>query len=731
MRQFFASIACFWASLSFTRARSVNVNLVPAATGFEPDNTVFYYSTNPFLLSNDGGAESGGYLVFDLSNTSSLTEKSYQKTGRSKVIAPVYSIGSRDLFVTIAAPDSIMRVFDATTITEIPRARKKILGDWSNLCAWRSSDSGQQYLFLFGKKQVVQLLVRTHHQDPELVEIQKFKIPIEGETCTVTSTGIVFFSSEDQPLYSFRATESTSPPEILAVSKELEVSGLSTYHGISQDYLLLADDEQIEVLDARMRSVGTILFNGIEDLSIQGGLSVYQASLPGSASGAFAFAFEGGDETGVVLGSLEAALPALGILPNTKYSPSKSLCKKCTDAVCDRCSGNGFCGGRGSCECFPGFAGKTCDRHTCESNCSGYGKCIGPNTCKCYDQWDGPDCSFSAVKAKYETDANGGDGDDPAIWISPISPDKSRIVTTTKSAEGAGFAVFDLKGTLLQKMPAAEPNNVDIIYGFKAGNRTIDLTFAACRDDNTLCLFEVTSTGLLQQISGGVHQTPEDYEVYGSCTYLSKKSGKQYLFVNSKKALYLQYELSATVNGTLQTQLVRNFTGGSGGQVEGCVADDETDYLFLGEEPEGIWRYSAEPDGSNTGYLIAKVGDGRLSADVEGLTLVPAKNGPGGYLFVSSQGISAYLVYQRAPPHEYVMTFTIVDNGGRGIDHVSNTDGIAAVGYKLNSEFPGGLFVTHDDANELAEGGTAAEASFKLVSLADILGPQRIKSLGY
>jgi 3-phytase len=63
--------------------------------------------------------------------------------------------------------------------------------------------------------------------------------------------------------------------------------------------------------------------------------------------------------------------------------------------------------------------------------------------------------------------------------------------------------------------------------------------------------------------------------------------------VNNKDAEYLQYELSSTTNGTLKTTLVRKFTGGSGGQVEGCVSDEDQGYLFLGEEPEGLWRYDA------------------------------------------------------------------------------------------------------------------------------------------
>lgn len=89
------------------------------------------------------------------------------------------------------------------------------------------------------------------------------------------------------------------------------------------------------------------------------------------------------------------------------------------------------------------------------------------------------------------------------------------------------------------------------------------------------------------------------------------------------------------------------------------------------------------------------------------------------------------MVYERAPPHDYVMTFTVVDNKRAGIDHVSNTDGIAAVGNRLNGDFPGGLFVTHDDANELSGGGTAEQASFKLVGLEDILGKERTRRLGY
>lgn len=234
-------------------------------------------------------------------------------------------------------------------------------------------------------------------------------------------------------------------------------------------------------------------------------------------------------------------------------------------------------------------------------------------------------------------------------------------------------------------------------------------------------LFEITPDGLLTSIPGGRQPTPEDYTVYGSCSYRSPSNGKQYLFVNEKSGLYLQYELTSSLNGTLATTLVRKFTGGSGGQPEGCVADEENGYIFLGEEPLGLWRYEAEPTGSPNGTLVAKVGDGTLYADVEGVTLLPGQTPEQGLVIVSCQGVSAYSVYRRAEPHDHVLTFTIGESGDGSVDGVTNTDGVTGVSTGLNDDFPRGLLVVHDDANQLSTGETAELASFKLVSLEDVL----------
>lgn len=318
----------------------------------------------------------------------------------------------------------------------------------------------------------------------------------------------VYFSGDDSKIiYGFKTTESTLTPVITNFLETADdITGLIVYPGKASDYLFAAQKDTVAVYTGRFRVVGMMKLSGIEDIEIQG-LAVYQAKTKEYPAGALTYALEDADGKYFGVSSLESALEALKIEANIEFNPS-TTCKDCEDVVCTDCSASGFCTKKRAgttCACFAGVTGTTCQSFTCTDNCSGHGTCVGANECKCDTGFGGLHCSFLLVEPKLETAANGGDGDDPAIWISPISADKSRIITTTKSSDGSGLGVFDLAGKLLQTLPAGKPNNVDMIYNYTLGNgRTIDLAYAACRDDNTLCLFEMSTEGVLSSIDGGI-----------------------------------------------------------------------------------------------------------------------------------------------------------------------------------------------------------------------------------
>jgi 3-phytase len=243
------------------------------------------------------------------------------------------------------------------------------------------------------------------------------------------------------------------------------------------------------------------------------------------------------------------------------------------------------------------------------------------------------------------------------------------------------------------------------------------------RRANIVSLFRISSTGALSTITGGSQPLPEDFDVYGTCVYHRRRDNRFFLFANSKKATYLQFELTSN-SSSLQTKLVRKFQIGTGTQPEGCVVDDDNEIIFIGEEQVGLWKYDANPEReTGTGTLVDSIdraSGGRMDADVEGVALVYGTTVSQGFIIVSMQGVSSYNVYKREAPHEFVLRFTIGASKNRGVDGVTNTDGVAAVGTSLGGSFAQGLIVVHDDANELSSGGTSPDASFKLVSLADV-----------
>ena len=311
------------------------------------------------------------------------------------------------------------------------------------------------------------------------------------------------------------------------------------------------------------------------------------------------------------------------------------------------------------------------------------------------------------VAAVRQTDPVGRQGDaadDPAIWIHPEQPAKSRVLGTNKKQ---GLLAYDLEGKLLQELAVGRLNNVDVRPNFKLGAQTVDLAVASNRDHNSLSLFSIDrTTGELRE--AGEVPTPLK-AIYGICLF-QPASGEIYAIANDKDGTFLQYRLSAP-DGRVQGELVRQFKVDS--QPEGCVADDQRQRLFIGEEDVGVWAVDARADQPATLTSVIKVGP-QLHADVEGLALYQSDKRD--YLVISSQGNDSYLVVDAEPPFATHGAFRVGLNAAGGIDGSSETDGLEVTAINLGGPWSQGMLVVQDGRKRMPE----QAQNFKFVPWADV-----------
>ncbi len=287
----------------------------------------------------------------------------------------------------------------------------------------------------------------------------------------------------------------------------------------------------------------------------------------------------------------------------------------------------------------------------------------------------------------------GDAADDPAIWVHPSDPSKSLIIGTQKKR---GLNVYDLAGKELQSLADGRMNNVDVRYGFDLGGKSVDVLTATNRSNDSIAIYVIDPDSrtlrnvALEVIDSGMT------DPYGQCMYRSAKSGDYFVIINDSSGLVKQWRLEASDDEYITATVVREFQLDS--QTEGCVADDVSGVLYIGQEDFGIWKYSAEPDANEERTLVDTVDGGNLTADVEGLSIY---YGPGetGYLIASNQGADNYAVYRREGDNEFIGHFHVVANELLGIDGSSETDGIDVTSASLGAAFPNGLFVAQDGRN--------------------------------
>ena len=305
---------------------------------------------------------------------------------------------------------------------------------------------------------------------------------------------------------------------------------------------------------------------------------------------------------------------------------------------------------------------------------------------------------------------NDDSADDPAIWINHSDPIRSIVFGTDKKG---GLASYDLKGNQLHYYPDGKMNNCDLRYGFLLGNDTIDILAATNRSNHSVSLYKISEGGVLDSIHNRTITSEMQDEVYGLCMYKSPVSGKYFVFVNSKAGEIEQWELLAK-DQLVDAKLVRSFSVET--QTEGMVADDSVAVLYLGEENAGIYKFDAEPGGSNEGKMLALSSEDNknIRYDIEGLTIYPTDS-VNGYLIASSQGNYSYAVFERQGDNKYLGSFKIVDGD---IDGVEETDGIDVTNVPLGKNFPKGMLVVQDGYNY--EGEKLLSQNYKFISWEEI-----------
>jgi len=290
-------------------------------------------------------------------------------------------------------------------------------------------------------------------------------------------------------------------------------------------------------------------------------------------------------------------------------------------------------------------------------------------------------------------ESHGDAADDPAIWVHPTEPALSLILGTQKQQ---GLNVYDLGGRLVQSLPDGRINNTDLRYGFPLGGQQVDIVAASNRSNFSIGIYAIDAQSRsLRNVADGLIPTDMG-DPYGLCMYRSRTSGEFYVFVNDTDGQLKQWLLKDAGNGRVGATVVREVRFDS--QTEGCVADDETGDLYVGEEDVGLWKLSAEPGGGDERRSVDTVAQGNLTDDVEGMSIYYGANG-GGYLVVSNQGKDNYAVYERAGNNTFLGLFHVVADEATGIDGASETDGLDVSAANLGPQFPHGVLVVQDGRN--------------------------------
>jgi 3-phytase len=287
----------------------------------------------------------------------------------------------------------------------------------------------------------------------------------------------------------------------------------------------------------------------------------------------------------------------------------------------------------------------------------------------------------------------GGQLRDVALWVNPADGGASLLFTAYNSPN-AGLVTFGMDGQQLEAEVTDGPTLSVAVrdeFPLAGGSRTLVVT--ANPNFNGLAAYQVDAQGADRLVRIG----PTGFvtgTAYSAVTlYRSADSGRFYVFAGTQGGRLDQFELSGA-DGGVTANPVRTLRAAGGG-IAGVVADEEARLLFVTEEGQGLWRYSAEPNGGQTRTQVAAPGGGQLTATAGRVALYRAGNGEG-YLIVADTGADAFVVFERRS-QAFVGRFLMGTDGG--IDRVEDPVALAVSSRPAGPTFPDGLFVAHDGLN--------------------------------
>ncbi len=298
--------------------------------------------------------------------------------------------------------------------------------------------------------------------------------------------------------------------------------------------------------------------------------------------------------------------------------------------------------------------------------------------------------------------ANADAADDPAIW-SLGTPEATASFNGTRvngwvagTDKKAGLYIFGMDGQQLQFLPEGLLNNVDLRETEVNGRRQVVIGASdRGRMGVALYIFDPASDAPDNHVRPFGFIRSDVAEPYGFC--MGMLNGTPHAILIGKDGQVREYRITTNGSDIATGDEVRRFAIGS--QSEGCVVDEASGHLYVGEEMVGVWRYGFGTTSTARTQIQAVDASGRLIADVEGTTLIRDRGAT--YLIVSSQGDSAFAVWRvGAGDPAYVGRFHV--GAGNGVDEVTTTDGVDARSGPVGP-YPEGLIVVQDDQNEGAQ----------------------------